>query len=90
MEELFELISEGQALHPDPEDLSTDEEGEEGDAVILENFQPLEEGADFFRTEEDLQFLSPEGMTAHDSEGVVSIVNCTLLGRSTTYLGINH
>ncbi len=59
MQELFEVISEGQALHPDPEDLSSEEEGE--GAEVLEDIQPLEEGAEFFRTEEDLQFLSAEG-----------------------------
>ena len=58
VQELFEVISEGQALHPDPEDVSSEEsESEDEGAVVLEDIQPLNEGAEFFRTEEDLQFF---------------------------------
>lgn len=63
MQELYETISEGQTLHPDPEDVSSEEgeEVEEGAVVLEDMIQPLGEGENFFRTEEDLQFLSPEG-----------------------------
>ena len=63
MDKLFETVSEGQSLHPDPEDLSTDDDDDEEEEgpEVLEDIQPLAEGAGFFRTADDLQYLSPEG-----------------------------
>ena len=61
MDTVFEAISECQSYHPDP-DLSTDSEEDGGDGpVIIDNIESINDDSGYFRTAEDLQYLSPEG-----------------------------
>ena len=61
---VFDAVSECQSLHPDP-DLSTDSEDNEEDGgddpVIIDSIESVNDDSGYFRTAEDLQYLSPEG-----------------------------
>lgn len=63
---VFDAISECQSYHPDPE-LSTDSEGDqEGDNPMIGDVMEINECNGFFRTVEDLQYLSTEGQRTLD------------------------